>query len=144
MKRLAVAVLCAVGISYVAHAASVQAYQVDQWIAPEECVIDAGLPTQHILSEAECYELLHPSQPGTEDPETSVNEWLTIPKNPYVTHKNQPPLLPEMGAVGSIKISPRDFYGTSERGSLAVGLTALLIYFIALGLLYRYYRELDE
>ncbi len=40
---------------------------VHQWIAPAECVIDAGLVTQYILTEQQCNALLYPHLPDLSD-----------------------------------------------------------------------------
>lgn len=59
MRYAAIAsVLIFVGLATASQ--GVHAERVKQWVAPPECVIDAGLPTQYILSEQECYDLLNP------------------------------------------------------------------------------------
>ena len=70
--------LALIGMMFVVSATtpvSVSADRMRQWIAPMECVIDYGLPTQEILSESECYELLNP-EPETPTPNPNVGGGL--------------------------------------------------------------------
>lgn len=59
--KVLVAAIFALTVLYVP---SVAAESVRQWIAPPECVVDAGLATQYVLTEQQCHDLLNPPAPG--------------------------------------------------------------------------------
>lgn len=76
MKKVLLIYVITSAILAVTLPGSLEAYRVRQWVAPMECVIDYGLPTQVILTEEECDDLLNPPGTGNEPVPTIVGGLL--------------------------------------------------------------------